>query len=239
MIVIPNSVKTIEAGAFYFCDRLKTIIIGNGLETIDGWAFSNTSSANIYITAKTPPVATYDETFKYYEYWTNLYVLGEDAVDKYKNSSYCWNKFTHINQMEEPVGLELNMTTLNGKQGDTFQLSASFAPADVSIPVIYWSSTNPGIASVDHNGLVTINSTDDESLNEETKTCKIIAETFYPNGPKAEATVSIGSSGIMDNVINQKRQEDNRVFDLNGRQVNPDRLTPGIYIRAGRKFIVR
>lgn len=49
----------------------------------------------------------------------------------------------------------------------------------------------------------------------------------------------IDSSGIQDNVIDEQRPEDNRVFDLNGRQVNPDRLTPGIYIRAGRKFIVR
>ena len=43
----------------------------------------------------------------------------------------------------------------------------------------------------------------------------------------------------MDTVIEQQQPEDTRVFDLSGRQVNPDRLTPGIYIRAGRKFIVR
>lgn len=49
----------------------------------------------------------------------------------------------------------------------------------------------------------------------------------------------VSESGIQDNVIDQQRPEDTRVFDLNGRQVNPDRLTPGIYIRAGRKFIVR
>lgn len=49
----------------------------------------------------------------------------------------------------------------------------------------------------------------------------------------------VGESGIMDSVIEDLQPEDNRVFDMNGRQVNPDRLTPGIYIRAGRKFIVR
>ena len=49
----------------------------------------------------------------------------------------------------------------------------------------------------------------------------------------------ISSSGIMDTIIEQQQPEDTRVFDLSGRQVNPDRLTPGIYIRAGRKFIVR
>lgn len=49
----------------------------------------------------------------------------------------------------------------------------------------------------------------------------------------------IDSSGIEDNILDEQKPEDNRVFDLSGRQVNPDRLTPGIYIRAGRKFIVR
>lgn len=48
----------------------------------------------------------------------------------------------------------------------------------------------------------------------------------------------ISSSGIMD-TVSEQQPEDNRVFDLSGRQVNPDRLTPGIYIRAGHKFIVR
>lgn len=49
----------------------------------------------------------------------------------------------------------------------------------------------------------------------------------------------VTESGIMDAVMDRQQPEDNRVFDLSGRQVNPDRLTPGIYIRAGRKFIVR
>ena len=31
---------------------------------------------------------------------------------------------------------------------------------------------------------------------------------------------------------------DNRVFDLNGRQVDPDHLAPGIYIRNGKKFVI-
>ena len=49
----------------------------------------------------------------------------------------------------------------------------------------------------------------------------------------------VTESGIMDAVTDRQQPEDTRVFDLSGRQVNPDRLTPGIYIRAGHKFIVR
>lgn len=47
----------------------------------------------------------------------------------------------------------------------------------------------------------------------------------------------VSESGIES--IETEQARDTRVFDLSGRQVNPDRLTPGIYIRAGRKFIVR
>lgn len=65
-------------------------------------------------------------------------------------------------------------------------------------------------------------------------------DTFDPQPIYLNPTFhKVSSSGIQDNVIDEQRPEDNRVFDLSGRQVNPDRLTPGMYIRAGRKFIVR
>lgn len=48
----------------------------------------------------------------------------------------------------------------------------------------------------------------------------------------------IGSSGIMDTVIDEQEKEDSRVFDLSGRQVDPDHLGPGIYIRNGKKFVI-
>ena len=78
-----------------------------------------------------------------------------------------------------------------------------------------------------------------------------IARTYYFDAPATGSDFDplpvyryprfhrVRESGIRDNVIDEQRPEDTRVFDLNGRQVNPDRLTPGIYIRAGRKFIVR
>lgn len=47
----------------------------------------------------------------------------------------------------------------------------------------------------------------------------------------------VSESGI--GRIGTEQTRDSRIFDLQGRQVNPDRLTPGIYIRNGRKFIVR
>ena len=49
----------------------------------------------------------------------------------------------------------------------------------------------------------------------------------------------IGLSGIGSVMDGESQHTDDALYDLSGRQVNPENLTPGIYIRGGRKFIVR
>lgn len=51
------------------------------------------------------------------------------------------------------TGLKMNFRTIMLKQGETAQLEAITRPADAGVPV-KWTSSNAGIASVDHNGLV-------------------------------------------------------------------------------------
>ena len=55
----------------------------------------------------------------------------------------------------------------------------------------------------------------------------------YLNPRLIDKTAGIGSVNITDD------EADAPIYTLSGIRVNPDRLTPGIYIRAGRKFIVR
>jgi len=110
--------------------------------------------------------------------------------------------------MIEPTELKVDGDkTLTGKAGDTFQLTATLYPRKkVTLPQIFWRSTNPDIATVTPDGLVTLHADmsdimamaadDDSSEN----SCKIIAETLYANGPVAEITVNSISSGI-DNII--------------------------------------
>lgn len=55
----------------------------------------------------------------------------------------------------------------------------------------------------------------------------------YLNPRLIDKTSGIGSVNAPDDEVNAP------IYTLSGIRVNPDRLTPGIYIRAGRKFIVR
>jgi len=41
------------------------------------------------------------------------------------------------------------------------------------------------------------------------------------------------------NVTEAQQQGDGYTYDLMGRRVNPDNLTPGIYIKNGQKFMVK
>lgn len=72
-----------------------------------------------------------------------------------------------------------NCPTTILKTGDTHQLTANVAPADADNITVFWSSSNPTVASVDENGLVSaLNqgtvkitvTTDDGSY---TRTCNI------------------------------------------------------------------
>ena len=46
--------------------------------------------------------------------------------------------------------------------------------------------------------------------------------------------------GGVGNIINENVDNNTTVvYDLQGRRIKPDNLRPGIYIRNGKKFIVR
>ena len=50
-------------------------------------------------------------------------------------------------------------------------------------------------------------------------------------------TLKVSTSGIRQYVFD--RPADNRIYDLNGRQVDAGNLRPGLYIKNGRKFVVK
>lgn len=241
-VVLPPSVKTIGAEAFAGNSNMTSIIMGHNVTTIGEKAFDRCPAQTVSITAQTPPAAS-DNTFS--NYTGNLYVQGQKAADDYYNADYCWYQFEgHV--MIEPTELKVGgNTTLNGKPGDTFQLTATLYPADVTLPQIFWRSTNPDIATVDANGLVTLHADMSEVMalaegddDSSTRSCKIIAESLYANGPVAEFTVNDVNSGI-DEVVNDTSTSGEidynapvEVYNLQGMMVgnNTENLTSGIYI---------
>lgn len=253
-LILPPAVETIGASSFAGCSQLSSIIMGSKVKTIGEKAFDGCPAKTISITAQTPPTAP-NNTFSSYS--GKLYLQGHDAVDAYYDAFTCWDRFDGY-VMIEASGIEYTgEKKIIGKPGDTFQLTATLMPENVTLPQIFWRSTNPDIATVDANGLVTIHAdlnevmafADDE--DESGRYCKIIAESLYADGPVLELTVSDAITGIEDiwsESVNDSAIDFNSpldIYNLNGLRISSsvDNLTPGIYIvrqgNAVRKISVK
>ncbi len=260
-VVMSPSVTTIESAAFGTCERLATLILGPNIQLIEQNGFAICPISSIYITAPTPPYLGPD-VFSLPSGCnrTAFFQNRITAITYYKDNWYgrnCWNPYLFLpeapseyNLMTEPTELRVeDGSPLTGRPGDAFLLSAKLYPEDVTLPYVFWRSTDPEIASVGSDGLVTIHadlsdSKADDEGDESQVACKIIAETLYYDGPVVEIPVVYNqSAGIMDVVGSESSSDIDpnapvEVFTLQGTKVSDsvDKLSAGIYIvRQGNK----
>lgn len=239
-VILPPSVETIGASAFAGNHNLVTIIMGHDVKSIGEKAFDGCPASTVSITAQMPPKAP-NNTFSNYN--GKLYLQGPKALDAYLDAYTCWDRF-NSRTMIEPVRLDMGDSpkTITGKPGDTFQLTAKLMPENVTLPYIFWHSTNPDIAYVDNNGLVTLRADTSLLSNDDLTSCKIIAESLYANGPVSEVTV--GEEADVDEIFINGDNSENldfsaplEVFNLQGVFVADSTvgLSPGFYIvRQGK-----
>ena len=246
-VILPPSVKTIGASAFAGNNKLSSIVMGHNVTTIGEKAFDLCPAQTVSITAQTPPAAP-DNTFS--NYTGSLYVQGQEAADAYYDADYCWYQFEgHV--MIEPTELKVEgNTTLNGKPGDSYQLTATLYPENVTLPYIFWRSTNPDVATVTPDGVVTLHVDLKQYMalaanDSEVATCKIIAESLYADGPVAEVTVNNDNSSV-DIIVGGGSDDSNgnidynapvEVYNLQGMKISDtiENLNHGVYIvRQGR-----
>ncbi|MDE6007131.1 MAG: leucine-rich repeat protein, partial [Muribaculaceae bacterium] len=240
-VIVPPSVETIGASAFAGTN-LASIIMGHNVKTIGEKAFNGCPAYTVSITAQTPPTAP-NNTFSNYS--GKLYLQGEDVMDAYYDAWNCWDRFDSY-LLIEPTKIEYSgEKNLLGKPGETFLLTATLMPENVTLPQMFWRSTDPRIATVDANGLVTIHADvtepmtlADEGEETETPRCEIIAESLYANGPVLKVTVSPVTTD-MDEVFGDRVLTGAidftatvEVYNLNGMLVatSAEDLAPGIYI---------
>ncbi len=183
----------------------------------------------------TPPYA-FDNTFSNY----NGKLIIQGNLSAYLWALFCWSKFnsgiyTTINPTELKVEGD---RAIIGAAGDTFELSAKLYPENITLPYVFWRSTNPEIATVDCNGKVTLRAGMNDCDDASALPCKIIAETLYTNGPVAEFTVNDTTGGVFD-VIDTTESSDDidftspvEVYNLRGEMINDsvENLKAGIYI---------
>ena len=248
-VTIPNG--TIGANAFASCN-LDNIIIGAGVESIGEKAFDGSNALKgVYATPTTPPAAE-NNTFSYYE--AQLYV-PEEAIDTYYNNPRCWYRFSGKPLvMPENVVLE-GPADITGEPGETFQLTATILPSNVTLDRVLWRSTNPAVATVDNNGLVTIHNFQDNGRFKAAGSngyCEIIASTLYEDSPVAVVKIEALAAAIEyvnSDDLNSGMQNGRYANDIytlqgvclkhNATQSDIDALAPGMYIIGGKKVIVK
>ena len=246
-IVIPSNITAIGESAFE-SNKLTNVIIGCGTAEIGNNAFAyNNSIATINVTAVEPPVAT-DDVFSTQD--AQLNVLKESR-EAYENA-VCWYQFEGTDLVPVSVFKILNepvpakaASRAAGTNGKQLQFTVSVEPANASLKeYIFWESSNPAVATVDNNGLVTFTDATEG-------TAEITAKTLY-DGVVASATVTaegtLGIDGVIfdsnDGAADAARPND--IYNLQGvclkrnaSQADIDALAPGFYIVGGKKVLVK
>ena len=250
-VTLSPKVTSVGANAFNG-NPLASVTIGSNVAEIGANAFGKAGVGidNVYISARNIPEAA-DNSFS--DYNGQLWVMPGMA-EEYYNSIPCFYMFEKGKDMVEAddVTIGFDAPAEGLKPGDTVQLTATVAPANVTLDRVFWSSTNPAIATVDNNGLVKFhgeNAARAYAAGDDAE-CKIIATTLYADGPIAE--VSISGKGVtsgIDDVFGDSDAEIQRPNDIytlqgvclkrNASQADIDALTPGIYIIAGKKVLVK
>ena len=245
-VVVPSNITTIGENAFEN-NKLTNVIIGCGTAQIDNNAFANNNGiATINVTAVEPPVAT-DDVFTTQN--AQLNVL-RDSREAYENA-VCWYQFEGTDLvpisvfkiLNEPVPANAPARAAgNNPAGKQIQFTATAEPANASLKdYIFWESSDPEVATVDNNGLVT--------LGAKQGSAKITARTLYADVVASATVESNGnvSSGIDDIFVdNADVARPNDIYNLQGvclkhnaTQADIDALAPGLYIIAGKKVLVK
>lgn len=182
-IILPSNIRKLGRECFSG-NRLNSVTIGAGLSEIEDKAFEgNTNLSIINLTAPEPPKANVN-VFTTYSARLNT---DPRYSANYNNPNICWSLFKQDELIKaDNVILDRDLVLCNST--NQIQLHASILPENVSLNTVLWESSDPNIAIVNTNGLVSIV---DETLFDPVASghsCKIRAYTLYSDGPVAECT---------------------------------------------------
>ncbi len=161
-ITIPNSVANIGLQAFYGCSSLTSISINipNSVTNIGTYAFSGCSALNeVYsFIVDLSKITMGSSVFYIYQgdySGRTLYVpAGTSAA--YQADSDWGPYFGSIVEMDAVASsIEVDRTEAVVIEGETLQLNATVLPKNTANKTVAWSSSDPSVATVDENGLVT------------------------------------------------------------------------------------
>ena len=184
-INIPNQTTIIGLGAFQNCTGLTSLNIGKAMSTVGDLSFDGcTNLTTINCNAPEPPL-TFNSPFSTITYNKATLHIPQLSYEKYLNDA-CWGLFFNIKndlkEIIEPVSIDIQPSELTIPTGSTKQITTILHPASAESS-ISWQSSNPTIASISSNGLITALKPGVTSISATTS-----------NGKTATATVTVISS---------------------------------------------
>ena len=136
-------------------EEVKDLVIPNSVTSIGGYAFFECYGlTSVTSKAVTPP--TCDSNVFDMETYSKPIIVPSIAKEAYKTAS-TWSNFSNYAETDNKItAIAINNNEANLVIGNTLQLSATVSPEDATFAdVLQWSSSNPDVATVDNNGLVT------------------------------------------------------------------------------------
>ena len=156
-IIIPSSVQEIGKQAFYNCVQLSSVTLGDSVASIGEQAFVGCGLSNIVCKAHNPPTIS-QNTFSESTYTNASLKVLPTLINQYRTTNY-WNKFYHImvdGVLATSVSLDVSSASLY--RNETILLNAKVLPDYAIYKVVTWTSSNPSVAIVSSDGLVTAKS---------------------------------------------------------------------------------
>ena len=182
-VTLPESITYIGEAALANCENLKEIEIPYGIAEIDKYAlgYKILNKDNTYVGWYDGDVMSnaIENGYVIYDKVSDFTIKGYagTAAETYAKE----NGFTFVNLA--PTEITLDQTNVTIHKNETVQLHATIAPEIAKDTTVIWSTTDPAVATVSENGLVTAHADG---------TAKITAKTV--NGISAVCTITVSGT---------------------------------------------
>ena len=193
-VALGKGLTSIPSYMFSNCESLKNIKIPYNVEAIESYAFLNdTAFTEITIPRKTTAINS--NAFSYPEK-LNIYGISGTYAETFANE----NNIKFTNREENASKVELNESQITLDSSDNYQLSAYIYPSTASNKNVVWESSDPSVATVDDNGMVT-------ALKK--GTAKITVKAMDGSNVSASCTVTVKNTTYVCDTVDKIESQHN------------------------------